>query len=253
MFELSKCRTHHTARRAAVAAAALAALAVLSLTGAQAAPVTIPTGLAPGTQYRLAFLTTYIMDPSSPDIADYNAFVTSEANVSPELLALGTTWTAIASSETVSARENTNTDFTTDVGVGIYLLNDTKLADNNADLWDGTIQNSLSIDRTGAADSTGIDFVWTGTQTNGLPDEPETALAGSGTINGNWNFADFRWIEADTFQSYPFDENGAHFYAISGFLTIPEEQATAVAEPTALSVLALGLIGLGAIRRRRAV
>jgi hypothetical protein len=43
----------------------------------------------------------------SPDIDDYNAFLTEVASGVPELLALGTTWMAIAS--TVDARDNTRT------------------------------------------------------------------------------------------------------------------------------------------------
>ncbi len=99
-----------------------------------AAPITIPTGLNPGDQYRIAFVTSTIRDATSSNIADYNAFVTAAANKVSELAGLGTGWTAIGSTASIDARDNTNTNFTTSTGVGIYLLNDTKLADNNADL-----------------------------------------------------------------------------------------------------------------------
>ena len=55
-----------------------------------AAPITIPTGLNPGDQYRLAFVTTEALQSYSA-APDYNAFVTSTANSVPELAALGTT------------------------------------------------------------------------------------------------------------------------------------------------------------------
>ena len=57
MFDLSKFRARHIVKKTATAAVALVALGAVSLTGAQAAPITIPTGLNPGDTYRLAFVT----------------------------------------------------------------------------------------------------------------------------------------------------------------------------------------------------
>jgi hypothetical protein len=106
---------------------------------ASAAPITVPSGLNPGDQYRLAFVTSTTRDATSPNIADYNAFVTTAANSVPELAALGTTWSAIASTVSVSARDNTGTNFFITAGVPIYTLADTILATDYLDLWDGTI------------------------------------------------------------------------------------------------------------------
>lgn len=58
---------------------------------ARAAPVTVPPGLNAGDQYRLAFVTDGRHDGTSNDIAVYNTFVTTEANLSAELAALNTT------------------------------------------------------------------------------------------------------------------------------------------------------------------
>jgi hypothetical protein len=41
----------------------------------QAAIVTVPTGLNPGDQYRLVFVTSGTRDATSTNIADYNTFV----------------------------------------------------------------------------------------------------------------------------------------------------------------------------------
>ena len=118
----------------------LAAISIMPIT-ADAAPITLPIGLNPGDEYRLAFVTSTTRDATSTDIAVYNAFVTAAANTQAELLALGTTWTAIASTFTVDARDNTATNPIEDgAGVPIYLLDGlTKIADNYSDLWDSSL------------------------------------------------------------------------------------------------------------------
>ena len=119
--------------------AAVAALAVVVTAGSAAAiPITVPTSLSPGDQYRLAFVTSTTRDATSSDINDYNAFVTTAANTQPALTALGTTWKAIGSTASVNARVNTNTDPIA-TGVPIFLLNDTNLAGSYPDLWDSSI------------------------------------------------------------------------------------------------------------------
>ena len=79
-------------------ATAAAALVLVAATGSLASPITVPTGLNPGDAYRLVFVTSTTLDATSSDIADYNAFVSGVANTVPELVALGTTWTAIGPS-----------------------------------------------------------------------------------------------------------------------------------------------------------
>ena len=55
-----------------------------------AAPVTAPTSLNVGDQYRLVFVTSAVRDATSTNIADYIAFVSGVANGQAELAALGT-------------------------------------------------------------------------------------------------------------------------------------------------------------------
>lgn len=210
-----------------------------------AAPITIPTGLNPGDQYRIAFVTSTIRDATSSNIADYNAFVTAAANTVSELASLGTGWTAIGSTASIDARDNTNTNFTTSTGVGIYLLNDTKLADNNADLWDGNIDVPLSIDENG---QNLVTVVWTGTsEFSGQPVD-DFVLGGGGdpeegdliTVVGNSGASSFGWAESSNLSNATTELHS--FYAISGLLT--------VADTAVLAVFALGLAGLGFVRRR---
>ena len=139
----------------------------------------VPTDLNPGDQYRLAFVTSRQTTATSSDIADYNTFGTNVANTVQELEDLGTTWKAsIGSTATVDARDNTGT---TGTGVPIYRMDDVRIADDNADLWDASIQNGLRIDEKGEDLYGGGVFVWTGTVQNGtstafpLGNDPTTA------------------------------------------------------------------------------
>ena len=85
---------------------------IVAVPVASAQIVTIPNGLNPGDQYRLAFVTNGTTLATSTDIAAYNTFVTAEANTQPELVTLGATWAAIGSTPTDDARDNTGTNVT---------------------------------------------------------------------------------------------------------------------------------------------
>jgi hypothetical protein len=47
----------------------------MTATSAISVPITLPSGLNPGDQYRLAFVTSSTRDALSTNIADYNNFV----------------------------------------------------------------------------------------------------------------------------------------------------------------------------------
>ena len=104
-----------------------------------AVPITVPTELNPGDQYRLAFVTSTTRDATDTDITLYNAFVSGVANGVTELAALGTTWKMIGSTSSIDARDNTDSNPGVSVGVPLFNLADELLADDNADLWDGTL------------------------------------------------------------------------------------------------------------------
>ena len=67
-----------------------------------------PTGLAPGSQYQVLFVTEDGTNASSTDINVYNAFVRSEAAMSASLPS-GVTWNAMVSTDAVSALSNAPT------------------------------------------------------------------------------------------------------------------------------------------------
>ncbi len=151
-----------------------ACVVMLSPANVFAAIITQPTSLSLGDTYRLAFVTSTARDATSTNIADYNTFVTLAANAVPALASLGTTWTAIGSTATVAARDNTDTVPSTvpggSLGVPIFLLNDTKLVDSNDDLWDGSID--VLLNRT-ELDTAIVAQVWTGTTSAGLADSAD--------------------------------------------------------------------------------
>src|SRR5262245_48469191 len=219
-------------------------LTLLIALSASGVPITVPSGLNGGDQYRLAFVTSTIRNAASTNIADYNSFVDGVAEAIPELAALTQDWKAIASTAAVDARTNTSTDPTPPgaTGVPIFLLDGTRLVDDYDDLWDGTIDTTFSINETGAAIASV--FTWTGTQSSGLAGAgatlgvapPATVLLGQ-TVSTTAG-----WI-GETIVSPNLCLH--HRYAISGVLTAP------VPEPgTGLLVIA-GVLGLAGWRRAR--
>jgi hypothetical protein len=254
MFDLSKFRSRHIVKKIATAAGALVAVATISLSGAQAAPITIPTGLNPGDTYRLAFLSGgFDFTNNNGGSAAYQSFVDIAAASQPELAALNTTWTPIISNPDQSfvsvdhARDLTGTTPSTvqggSIGFPIFLLNDTKLADTYDDLWDGTIDNPFNV----ASDGSILFFraVYTNSNADGtaapyfMGGDPH-AIGATNTTGPGWAIDGFGYLNMTPYS----------LYVISGLLTVPSESA-AIPEPGSLSLLALGIVGLGYARRRR--
>ena len=125
------------------------------------APITVPTDLNPGDQYRLAFASSTTRDATSAIIADYDNHVSSAAGAVTELTALSTTWQVIGSTPTVDAVTHIG-----NFGVRIYNLQSTRIGNNEADLFDGSFLFPISVDENGTLPA---DFlVWTGSTTVGL-------------------------------------------------------------------------------------
>ena len=112
---------------------------------------TIPPGLMPGDEYRLVFITLDRTTALSPAIGTYDAFVTAQANMSAELVNLGTTWRVIGSTLSDDAKVHTGTDDSPAGvnGVPIFRLDGVILANDYDDLWDGGIQNPLFVAQDG--------------------------------------------------------------------------------------------------------
>ncbi len=204
-----------------------------------ASAVTIFPQLDVGDSFRIAFSTLGTRDALSTDIADYNAFVSAQAAADPGLNGLGTTWTAIASTISVDAQDNTSTNPNVSAGVRIFNTRGQLIAIDNSALWDGNIDNIIY-----AADETsltslppgGTKVIWTGSLADGTAGDP---LGLGPTANAGFSESLFGsdWITG-------FDGNissQSHMLGISDVITIVPEPSAAL----------LGLIGmLGACLRR---
>jgi hypothetical protein len=142
---------------------------------AQAAPIVVPPDGT--TRYRIAFQTIVPGRPTHSTIAWYNAFVTAAATNVPALAALNTTWYCIGSTTNTCAKTNTSALRPADPGydvandVPIYTTDGRRIADNNTDLWDGSIQSPIRLED-GTEVWTGgpgrpAQNVWTGTKVDG--------------------------------------------------------------------------------------
>jgi len=232
------------------------ALATLGTGAAQAAlVVVVPTGLNPGDQYRLVFVTDGTRDATSTNIDDYNNFVTSQVTGSALATALTTagfnlgtiTWKAIGSTSATSAKVNTGTDGS-QPDLPIYLIDGNRVANNNADLWDGSI--AKSIDRT-QIDTSKNASVWTGTQAGGSTGSPLGNAIGFPPVAnmGATIYTDSRWINDITFLSV---SQSLSLYGMSSVLTVPTPAVTVPEPSSLLGYITLGGLMLGgAVRKAR--
>ena len=225
------------------------ALATLGTSAAQAALVVVPPGLAPGAQYRLVFVTAGTRDGTSDNIDDYNTFVTNQVTGSALANALSgagltTTWKAIGSTASVAARDNTGTN-PSSTGVPIYLIDGNRVANNNADLWDGSLQHPINRNNLGNGNLE--QYVWTGSDSAGLK---ELEL-GAGSVLAGFTTDDGNWISTKIISN----SNPNPMYAMSSVLTVPGNQPEPVTVPEPTSLLGYitlgGLMLGGAVRKAR--
>jgi hypothetical protein len=208
----------------------VASLAGVALTG-EASPITVPPGLAPGSEYRLVFVTTGSYVGSDPYITDYNADVTTEADSVSALASLDTTWSVVASvgdpnyypyNAIVSAINNVGQD----PGVAIYNLagllvaSDATTATNGLfSIFGGTgsLQNPINVNEDGAVEDTPV---WTGSNADG---SPYISLGQEFPWTGNSQYSLSGWITSNT--GLP-ETDRLPLYAISGVITVTPEPAT---------------------------
>ena len=211
--------------------------AILLANFVSAAIVIPPPDLSPGDQYRLVFVTSGTTTANSNDISSYNNFVNAQA-ASVSATGFPTSgWTAIVSTTTVDARDNTGTASGT--GVPIYRVDGLRIADDYTDLWNGgTLQNDLSVTQQGdlyPSNATLCGFgparpcAWTGTSSLGTAASPlgdASSLSSSAlgdifqldTVNTN------SWI---LYYFFTRAANAYPLYAMSAVLTVPDSSGPA--------------------------
>ena len=198
---------------------------------ASAGSFTPPVGV---TDYRLAFVTDTTTDATSTAISTYNSLVATEALDNSSLPS--TTWTAIASTATVSAATNISCGTPCNGDVPIFLVDGTEVATSTNALFAGSILNLINEDESGVSNS---NYVWTGSNANGTI-ASGAQLGSADPVFGAGLFGTSDMIDFST--EINTDQNS--LYAISGEIAV-------VPEPASLSLLAFGSIAMGLARKLR--
>ena len=130
-----------------------------------------PASLTSGDKFRLIFLSSIKRDASSTNIADYNTFVQTRAAAGhDDIQAYSAGFRVVGCTAGVDARDNTGT---TGTSVVMYWLNGEKVADDNADFYDGDWDEERnSEDRNefgtiGPNTAASISYPFTGCEHNG--------------------------------------------------------------------------------------
>ena len=122
----------------------------------------VPDGTEIGDD-RLLFVTSSAHDATSTDIADYNKAVQRVVSNTGHNDIGGTQelFRALGSTESVNARDNTATNYTTDdPGVAIWWLNGPRAAENYEDFYDGSWENRDERRDEGGDVVTANSFLW---------------------------------------------------------------------------------------------
>lgn len=262
--------THLWNRSWAIRIGLTLAVLLIAIIPVHADIVTVPEGLNPGDQYRLAFVTIATTDAFNSTLAYYNDIVNDDVAASSTLSSLGASWTAIASTTCgFDCRAYNNTDTmpsVTTTHYPIYNLQGELIAEDYYDLWsqdtdaDG-IATAIEYNRDGVEVNT---YVWTGTDIHGFgagtnqatPPANEGSLA-LGAIDFELNVgwpaigdsasAGTTWINTQQGGSYESDptwfEKLYPLYALSSPITV-------VPVPAAIWLLGSGLGALLVLRRK---
>lgn len=206
----------------------VSAFVAAALTTASARAQFTPPALPVGSQYQLLFATAGTMAATSSNIADYNAFVNTQATLNPDLPP--TTWRVIGSTATANAIDNAPSYY----GVDIYNIDGQVLFSDAPSLtypWSNSIYASAWGPFYGIPDQFNDDvyafasYPWTGTQANGTAAPNNGALGQSYdpvygyTLGGGGVLGEFGWLYYQ--QSYASPATfGSTFYAISAPITV---------------------------------
>ena len=141
-----------------------------------------PSSITVGGKFRLMFLSSTTRNATSANISDYNSFVQGRAAAGHTAIrTYSTGFRALGSTVSYDARDNT---CTTGPGVAIHWLNGSKVADNNADLYDGGWDDEANPRTEGGAFRSPRRF-WSGSSQQGTEQIRESGKSAAlGAPNG---------------------------------------------------------------------
>jgi hypothetical protein len=235
-----------------ILASLLAAAVALPATPLMAT-VILPTGLTPGSQYQLIFVTADTHDAVNPSVGAYNPFAASEAAIGvPFGLPSGLTWNAVVSTVSVSANSNAPSF----AGIPVY--------DTHGDLvaFSSTSAGLYLLPLSHAPDFTQRgDFLQTNVWTGGaatspaLPPTPQPIgtpfsfdLTKTVEAFGLSTEVGFRWLYADNSTDYSGPPGVTtspvldSIYALSTPITVPAP------EPATITLMGSALLLMGGHR-----
>ena len=238
------------------------ALAITVLAGGATADIILPTGLPPGSQFQIAFVTADTIDAFGGGESTYNTFVASEVNASPTLASLGVAWTAIT-----TTRDGTDAcdNAPTYAGVPIYdtqgnLLSATGMLylvwnTNWPYGWAGGLDSPIMANQFGVSIASGTS-VWTGSNPDGRKDvTPGSEPLGALQMGDTSNYMAMVAVPGASDRIYWMTAGGDNFayygttiyhpvYALSSRITVAPEPGTLV-------LLGMATLGLGLVHLRR--
>lgn len=203
----------------------------------------VPAGLNPGDEFYVIFASSTTLVSTFPAIASYNAHANTAADLSgvkgtddPSI-----TWSALMAHS--DGTTQTTSLFAANTSAPIYNLNGDVVADNVADMFDGTLDNAIGYDQSGTAINR---FAFTGFSSDGSTSDE----IGTGSRSGHITAADGTWASVVSFSPNP-----ESVYAVSPLLTAPGVAPTTAktvpsSTPYTLAMLS-GLLGFAVYRNRK--
>ena len=146
------------------------------------------TGLpwAPGDKYHLAFVTRGTTQATSSDIADYDQFVNTEAQLPGSAVAgYAVTWFVIGSTLSANAADHAL------ISAPVYRLDGELVATNKTDMWDGSLVAAINHDQYVDAWAPNV---WTGSTSAGIVNSSRYFGASSVRF-GSAGSTDYHWMD----------------------------------------------------------